>query len=382
MAAEKDVGEIIVEDRALHDFVQMPLMVVLDQSISAGAKVAYGLLLWYAWRGMGFPGQQAMGAHLGTTERSIRTYLRDLIENDYLEVKQHGLGRPNTYIIKSLQNRENSDRKISSGLAGNNLPVQAEENFRSLNRSLDSTTQTQQQEGLPGTHSAVPNNPDVVVASNAPTTTVNDNLSDRLIALGVTKRTAKKLQAEHPVDLIARWVAYTEHRLRTGWVPKETPAAWIVAAINSPDWVIPEWFRTPEEEEEIDRRRQAALAEETRRREEAEAVERQAAEAQRNALEEDLGIDAATRELWAQTLTLLQARGKMTTALFGSYLLPIARGVATVATAVEFFRVVIQQHAEDIRQALEEVSGRSVKRIEVRLLGETPEASGDPLSRD
>ncbi len=184
------------------------------------------------------------------------------------------------------------------------------------------------------------------------------------------------------MDLIARWVAYTEHRLRTGWVPKETPAAWIVAAIGSPDWVIPEWFQTPEEEEEIERRRQAALAEETRRREEAEAIERQAAEAQRSAVEEDLGIDAATRELWAQTLALLQTRGKMTTALFGSYLLPIARGVATVATAVEFFRVVIQQHAEDIRQALEEVSGHSVTRIEVRLLGETPEASGDPLSRD
>jgi hypothetical protein len=168
--------------------------------------------------------------------------------------------------------------------------------------------------------------------------------------------------------------------LRTGWVPKETPAAWIVAAIGSPDWVIPEWFKTPEEEETAERERQATLAAEARRREEAEAAEREAAEAQRSAVEDDLGIDAATRELWAQTLTLLQARGKMTTALFGSYLLPIVGGVATVATGVEFFRGVILQHAEDIREALEEVSGRSVKRIEVRLIGETAEASVDPLS--
>jgi len=69
-------------------------------------------------------------------------------------------------------------------------------------------------------------------------------------------------------------------------------------------------------------------------------------------------------------LDLLQAREKMPTALLGAHLLPIVRGVATVATGVEFFRGVIEQHSGDIRDALEEVSGQVVERVQVILLDE------------
>ena len=48
----------------------------------------------------------------------------------------------------------------------------------------------------------------------------------------------------------------------------------------------------------------------------------------------------------------------MTAALFSAYLLPLATGVATVATPVQFFCEVIPKHTDAIRAALEEAGLR------------------------
>lgn len=79
-------------------FTQVPNHILRAKKLSAGAKLTYAMLLSYAWQNdFCFPGQQALGEDMGASERSVRTYLNELVEAGYLEVKQRGLGQTNLY---------------------------------------------------------------------------------------------------------------------------------------------------------------------------------------------------------------------------------------------------------------------------------------------
>ena len=82
----------------LHGFTQVPNIILTDKALSVGSKLAYAMLLKYAWsKDACFPGQQTLADDMGAGERSIRTYLKELEEVGYLEVKQRGLGKTNLY---------------------------------------------------------------------------------------------------------------------------------------------------------------------------------------------------------------------------------------------------------------------------------------------
>lgn len=358
-------GEIVFEDNILDaGFVQIPALVVFDPELSPGAKMTYAALLWYGWKFREFPGQTVMAQDIGATDRTIRRHLNELEKQEYIRVEQLGLGRTNRYVIRSLRERPVPDRTKMSGLAGHNCPVKPDKNVRSLERQ-DFTNQTLQQQQPLAAPNASEDRTAVVVASVSTPLTTKD-LTARLTALGVANSTARKLIKEHNDASLYRWVCYTEHKLQSGWIPKETPAAWLVSAIRSEDWVIPDWFQTPEEKVEAQAAQRRAAQAEQRHREEAAAQERQEAEAQRRAFEDRLGINEDTRAVWQRTRELLQEQGPMTAALFSAYLLPLENGVATVVTPVQFFCEVIPKHAEAIRAALEEVTGETIESIEVR----------------
>ena len=82
----------------LHGFTQVPNIILTDKTLSVGAKLAYAMLLKYAWsQDACFPGQQTLANDMGAGERSIRTYLKELEDVGFLEVKQRGLGKTNLY---------------------------------------------------------------------------------------------------------------------------------------------------------------------------------------------------------------------------------------------------------------------------------------------
>ena len=82
----------------LHGFTQVPNVVLTDTALSVGAKLAYAMLLKYAWsQDACFPGQLTLATEMGAGERSVRTYLKELEDIGYLEVKQRGLGKTNYY---------------------------------------------------------------------------------------------------------------------------------------------------------------------------------------------------------------------------------------------------------------------------------------------
>jgi len=137
-------SEIIIEDTALAGgFVQVPAVVMFDTELTAGAKVTYGALLWYAWKLGKFPGQKVLAGEIGGGESTIRRHLAELQKAGYIVAEQLGLGRPNRYIIKSLQKRPLPDRSKMSGLGAQKRAVKPPKNERSLVLDdSDSTTQT------------------------------------------------------------------------------------------------------------------------------------------------------------------------------------------------------------------------------------------------
>jgi hypothetical protein len=91
--------EIVGADLATrHGFTQVPNFILTMKEISVGAKLAYAMLLKYAWGDNAcFPGQLKLADDMGAAERSVRTYLKELETAELLEIKQRGLGKTNLY---------------------------------------------------------------------------------------------------------------------------------------------------------------------------------------------------------------------------------------------------------------------------------------------
>lgn len=370
--AEFQWGEVRIEDAVLAGgFVQIPVVVLFDPDLSSGAKVTYGALLWYAWKYHGCPEQRVMAQELGVSLRTIQSHTAELERAGYIEVIQVGLGRPNTYVIKTLQNRaerseakEKKDPQKTAGLARRISRVKDAE-FCASPLSIDSEYTTIQQQEQPASvasnKAAEPG--DTVVASNQHPTP--EELLGRLLSLGVTRSTARSLMRQHEPMTIYRWVAYTEQRLAQGWIPQESPAAWVVSAIRSGDWVIPSWFRTPEEEKAAVAREQAADAMVRTARERAIAEAQSEAMAQRRRMEEKLGVGDRTREYWERAKLLLEQWGEFSPVFYSAFLLPLKGRTATIATPVQFYCQQLERNADALKRAIQEVSGKPIETLKV-----------------
>src|SRR6266849_5233462 len=91
--------EIIGSDLvSLHGFTQVPNFILTNKDLSVGAKLYYAMLLKYAReKDYCFPGQQTLAIDMGSSERSVRTYQKELEDVGFLEVVQRGLGKTSIY---------------------------------------------------------------------------------------------------------------------------------------------------------------------------------------------------------------------------------------------------------------------------------------------
>jgi len=79
-------------------YTQVPNHVLVSDRLSPGAKLTYAMLLKYAWQNDScFPGQERLAKDMGVTDRSVRTYLQELEREQFITIKQRGLGKPNLY---------------------------------------------------------------------------------------------------------------------------------------------------------------------------------------------------------------------------------------------------------------------------------------------
>src|SRR6202142_1700103 len=106
-SGERHIGDILKDNNieivgadlaTRHGFTQVPNFILTNKDISVGAKLAYAMLLKYAWSNDAcFPGQVTLANDMGSTDRSVRTYLKELEAADLLEITQRGLGKTNLY---------------------------------------------------------------------------------------------------------------------------------------------------------------------------------------------------------------------------------------------------------------------------------------------
>jgi len=82
-------------------FTQVPNIVLEHQTLSAGAKLTYAMLLRYAWqKDKCFPGQNRLAKDMGSSRRTVIRHIKELRESGYLETRKRGQGRTNVYILK------------------------------------------------------------------------------------------------------------------------------------------------------------------------------------------------------------------------------------------------------------------------------------------
>ena len=78
----------------------VPNFILESSKISVGAKLTYAMLLKYAREeDECFPGQERLAKDMGVTDRSVRTWLKELEKVKLVSWKQRGQGKPNLYTV-------------------------------------------------------------------------------------------------------------------------------------------------------------------------------------------------------------------------------------------------------------------------------------------
>jgi DNA-binding transcriptional ArsR family regulator len=81
-------------------FTQVPNFILRSQVLAPGDKLAFAVLLSYAWHNdCCFPGQERLAQDLGLAERSVRRHLKALQASGLLAIRRRGLGKTNIYEI-------------------------------------------------------------------------------------------------------------------------------------------------------------------------------------------------------------------------------------------------------------------------------------------
>ena len=108
--------EILGEDLVTrHGFTQVPNFLLTNKDLSVGAKLYYAMLLKYAReKDYCFPGQQTLAEDIGSSERSVRTYQKELEDVGFLEVVQRGLGKTSIYKLDLRVERKGRVEEITT----------------------------------------------------------------------------------------------------------------------------------------------------------------------------------------------------------------------------------------------------------------------------
>jgi hypothetical protein len=73
---ERNIEIVGADPVTRHGFTQVPNIILTKKELSVGAKLAYAMLLKYAWGHEAcFPGQTKLAEDMGSGERSVRRYL-------------------------------------------------------------------------------------------------------------------------------------------------------------------------------------------------------------------------------------------------------------------------------------------------------------------
>lgn len=92
-------------------FTQVPNFILTNENLTAPAKLAYAMLLKYAWdKDECFPGQDTLAKDMGVSLRSASSYIKELQTLELLDIKRRGLGKTNLYVLHIRVPKQRSRR--------------------------------------------------------------------------------------------------------------------------------------------------------------------------------------------------------------------------------------------------------------------------------
>ena len=85
---------------SMRGFTQVPNAILKTKKLSPGAKLAYTMLLSYAWHNdFCFPGQNRLAEDIGISRQSVNSQIKELERKAFIKIRRQGQGRPNVYEI-------------------------------------------------------------------------------------------------------------------------------------------------------------------------------------------------------------------------------------------------------------------------------------------
>ena len=106
-ASGRHIGDILKERNIIlkgadaataQGFTQVPNFLLKSKKLSSGDKLAFAMLLSYAWQNdFCFPGQKRLGDDMGLHETNVRRHLKSLQANGLLNIVRRGQGKTNIY---------------------------------------------------------------------------------------------------------------------------------------------------------------------------------------------------------------------------------------------------------------------------------------------
>jgi hypothetical protein len=107
----------------LDGYAQVPNAVLLDSTLTAGARLLYALLVHYAWQdGECFPGQERLARDLGVSDRTVRSYMDELVRRGLVAKQRRGRGATNLYALVEGESRPEADFR-SEDMTGRVVPL-------------------------------------------------------------------------------------------------------------------------------------------------------------------------------------------------------------------------------------------------------------------
>jgi biotin operon repressor len=96
-------------------FTQVPNFLLKSNKLSSGDKLAFAMLLSYAWQNdYCFPGQKRLGEDMGLDERNVRRHLKSLEAHGLLSIQRRGQGKTNIYEINLKPGQHRPRRRLST----------------------------------------------------------------------------------------------------------------------------------------------------------------------------------------------------------------------------------------------------------------------------
>lgn len=84
----------------LSGFTQVPNAALKSPNLTPGEKLAYGMLLSYAWNNdLCFPGQDRLATDIGVNRSTANGYLQGLKKKGWIKITRRGMGRTNLYEV-------------------------------------------------------------------------------------------------------------------------------------------------------------------------------------------------------------------------------------------------------------------------------------------